>query len=334
MTMRYLHFVFFGMGILLFPVCSCSTRDAAAQILGASSTAPVFLACKAVSETEIIFRFSLPVKVISLRFSPATTINSVEAGSTVRVSIAKNSGPGEKITADLLAEDEHGNTINVLVPFRSRNNRIPAMCVNELRTEYSKPKAEYIEFKTLKAGNLGALRVFIAGNFKNPLVYEFSPVEVNAEEYVLLHLRTPEEGCRDEYGINLDESSGTDAVAGVRDVWIPGSEKLLHKTDIVYILDQDDKVLDAVVLAESPESWWNKEYFAEAADFLFRQDAWKSAEGKIAGPADAVNSSTIKTALTKSISRNEKAADTNTAADWYATAASGYSPGKPNKPQN
>ena len=332
--MRYLYFVFFCMGILLFPVCSCSTREAAAQILGASSTAPVFLACKAVSETEINFRFSLPVKVISLRFSPAITVDSVEEGSIVRVSIARNSSPGEKITADLLAEDEHGNTINVLVPFRSRNNRIPSLCVNELRTEYSKPKAEYIEFKILKAGNLGALRVFIAGNPKNPLVYEFSPVEVNAGEYVLLHLRMPEEGCRDEYGINLDESGGTDAVAGVRDIWISGSEKLLHKTDVVYILDQDDKVLDAVMIVETSESWWSKEYFAEAADFLFRQDAWKSAEGKIAGPADAVNTSTIKTALTKSISRKENAVDTNTAADWYAAAVSGYSPGKPNKLQN
>jgi hypothetical protein len=320
-----------GLCGLFCTVCSCSTGEAAAQVLGASSQSPVFLSCKAVSETEIDFQFSLPVKMVSLRFSPALAVDSVENGNIIKVHFSKGPGPGERLTADLVAEDGRGNTINVLAPLRTRNNRIPALCLNELRTENSKPKTEFIEFKMLSAGNLGALRVYIAGYTKNPLVYEFAPVEVNAGEYVLLHLRTPEETCRDEYGKNLDESGGTDAVAGVRDIWIPGSVKLLHKTDAVYVLDQDDQVIDAVMLAENPGSGWNKEHFAEAADLLFSQGAWHSAAGTTGGPADAVDTSGVKTAMTRSISRNEKTADTNTASDWYVTATSGLTMGKPNK---
>jgi hypothetical protein len=300
------------------------------QILGSSSEAPVFLGCKAVSGTEVDFEFSAPVKVLSLCFSPAFEVETVEEGSTVRVTFGGGLGPGERMTADLVAEDEAGNTINVLVPFRARNSRLPPLLINELRTEYSKPRVEFIELKLLGTGNLGALRVFAVGN-KNPLLYEFPPVEAAAGEYVVLHLRTIEEGCRDECGADLAESGGTDALATARDFWIPGTAKLLHKTDAVYVMDQDDTIIDAVILAEVVEPWWNKDVFAEAAALFLEKKAWKTADGKIPAPSDAVDTGPVKTAATKSISRNEGAEDTNTAADWYVTAASGATPGKQNK---
>jgi hypothetical protein len=76
--------------------CSCATggADAAAQILGKSSEAPVFISCRAVSETEINFQFSLPVKVTSLHFSPEICPDAIENGSTVKVSFSWGPGPG------------------------------------------------------------------------------------------------------------------------------------------------------------------------------------------------------------------------------------------------
>ncbi|MDR2480180.1 MAG: hypothetical protein LBD48_12835 [Treponema sp.] len=336
MKIQYFCVTLMGLCAMFCTVCSCSTGEAAAaatgQILGASSEAPVFLACKTVSETELEFQFSLPVKVVSLRFSPALAVDSIEDGNTVRVCLGESPGPGERITADLLAEDARGNTINALVPLRTRNSRIPALRINELRTEYSKPKVEFIELKMLSAGNLGALRVFIGGYNKNPLIYEFNAVEVAEGEYILLHLRTVEEGCRDEYGEKLDESGGTEAPADVRDFWIPGNKEVLHKTEAVYVLDQDDQVIDAVMLTETADPWWQKEALAEAAELLFKQGAWQSAEGKICGPANAVISG--KTSATQTICRDEVAAgDTNTAADWYIAAKSCATPGKPNNPK-
>jgi hypothetical protein len=312
-------------------VFSCSTEDAIERVLGQSGQPPVFLACKAVSATEVAFRFSTPVKVMSVRFDPGIEIVSVDEGSVVTIGIGGDPGEGERIMADLLVEDDRGNTLNVLVPFRTRNERLPPVLITELRTEYSNPKAEYIEFRTLAAGNLGALRLFIAANTKKPLTYEFSPVEVGAGEYILLHLRTMEADAADETGADLDLSGGTDAVAGARDLWVPGKTKLLHKTDAVYFLDQDDRIVDAVLMSENPDSWWKKEYFAAAAEFLGSQEAWRAAGGKVPGPEDAVITAGIKTAMTRSVSRDEKKPDTDTAADWYVTSTGGISPGKPNK---
>ncbi|MDR2922875.1 MAG: lamin tail domain-containing protein [Treponema sp.] len=332
--MKYVYRLLAVICSIFCTVCSCATgtTEAAAQILGKSSEAPVFLSCKAVSETEIDFQFSVPVKVTSLHFSPEIQPDAIENGSTVRVTLSESPGPGERVTADLLAEDDNGNTINVLVPFRTRNHRLPSLLITEIRTEYSKPKCEFIELKTLEAGNLGALRVFAAGNYKAPLIYEFPPVETAKGEYITLHLRTTEESNRDELGRSLDESGGADSSPAARDIWIPGSAKLLHKTDAVYLLDQADRVVDAVMLSENADPWWNKDYFAESAEFLYNADAWKSPDNKICDPSKAVQSS--GTALTRTICRDESTEkDSNTAADWYITATSSATPGKPNNPK-
>jgi len=329
--MKYLYSLLAVIYSIFCTGCSCATdgAEAAERILGKSSEAPVFISCKAVSETEIDFEFSLPVKVKSLHFSPEIQPDAIENGSTVRVSYNGGLKPGERVTVDLLAEDDNGNTLNVLVPFRSRNDKMPSLLITEIRTEYSKPKCEFIELKTLEAGNIGALRVFVAGNYKAPLIYEFPPIEVAKGEYITLHLRTTEESNRDELGRSLDESGGADSSPSARDIWIPGNSELLHKTDAVYLLDQDDSVVDAVMFSESADPLWKKVYFAEAAEFLYNAAAWKSPDNEICDPSKAVRSA--RTTTSRTICRDESLLkNSGTAADWYITVTSGATPGKPN----
>lgn len=332
--------------LLLFTACillgSCSTGDAALSSLmkGNSSQALTFINCRAVSGDVIEFEFSQPVKITSLYFDPVLNVASVEDGSTVKVKLEGETEPGALLTADLLAEDAKKNTINVLVTLRSRNDRMPQLVINELRTEYSRSvttagttiRVEFIEFKMKTAGNLGAMRVFFAGGSQKPSVYEFAPVEVKKDEYVVLHLRKMEEDCRDEYGINLNESGGTDASPTGRDFWIDGTVKLINKTAcFIYVLDQDDRVLDAVMLSEKPDSWWTKDYLAQAAEFLYSKGAWTSEAGNICTPADAVRSS--GTSATRTICRDETAEKTGSAAAWYITDTSCATPGKENDPK-
>jgi hypothetical protein len=274
----------------------------------------------------------MPVKVVSLSLDPFLQINSIHEDKTVKVNLTETLKPGQRFNTELLAEDEHGQTVGVSVTLYNKNNRKPELIINELRTEYSKPRAEFIEFKIVSAGNLGSLRVFIAGN-NNPMVYEFLPVEVYEDEYIVLHLRTLEDSCVDEYGDSLDESGGTDSSPAARDFWVPGSAKLLRKTDAVYVMDQDDIVLTAVMLSENPDDWWARESLSQTAELFYNQGAWKSPAGNICSPADAISSLNIKTAITRSISRDETINNTNTASDWYVTANSGATPGLPNNPK-
>ncbi|MDR2485778.1 MAG: hypothetical protein LBD55_10330 [Treponema sp.] len=315
---------------LLYSACSNSAESAIQQVLGISAEAPVFLECKAISATEINFRFSLPVKVLSLNFDPPLAVESITEGDMVQVQLNREVNAGERITTDILVEDTHKNTLNVLVPFKARNDRLPSFMITELRTEYSKPKTEFVEIKTLTAGNLGALRLFIASNGIDIPVFEFPPVEVRAGEYIVIHLRSLETEIINETGGNLNASKGTEAFSESRDFWVPDAKKWLRKTDAVFFMDQDDKVLDAVVLSETPDSWESKQEVAKAVELLAKQGAW-SASGKnngSPGPADAV--ATKAATVTRTVCRDERITDNNRSANWYITGTSGATPGKPN----
>ena len=292
-----------------------------------------FLRVKMVSESEIHFEFSSPVRVISISFEPALSIDSIEDGKTVKVFLKETPEPFLYIMADLLVEDEGENVFSMQAQFRSRNMNIPELYINELRTEFTSPnRAEFIEFYIKTAGNLGGLRVFAAGNYKNPMIYEFSPVEVKEGQYVVLHLRSFSDLCVDEYGPDLGASGGNDSSPNARDFWIPGATELLRKTDAVYVLDEVDRALTAVMISETPDLFWKKDYFEKAAEFLFNEGVWESPAGGICTPLDAVSSAKIKSSSTRSISRDETVADSHTALDWYVTQNYGATPGLPNDP--
>jgi len=314
---------------------SCTTPDAASspKKTSGSSQTLTFQKCRAISDDQIEFDFSRPVTIKSLVFFPDLPVASVENGGTVKVTLEGKTEPGKLITVDLLAEDEKRNTINVLVSFRTRNNRMPSLVINEICTEYANAaagkKAEFIEFKMMSDGNLGAMRVVIIGNTSaaKETIYEFSSADVKQGDYVVLHLRTYDPASVDEYGADTLISGGMNS-SSARDFWIPGESKLIHKTSMVYVLDQDDKVLSAVMISEKADSWWTKDYFAETAAFLFANNAWKSAQGEAPGPADAFISA--GTTNTRTICRDESAENTNTASDWYITATSSATPGTAN----
>ncbi|MDR1904686.1 MAG: hypothetical protein LBQ88_20670 [Treponema sp.] len=332
----------FILGILIpvlgFTACSCSTEIAIEEVLGASTASPVFLSFKAVSSTEVAFEFSAPVKVLSLHFEPALEVASISEGANVSINLKQDLGAEKKLLADILVEDENENTLNVLVPFRGRNNRLPPLLINELRTEHSSSttktgkveRIEFVELKTLSAGNLAALRLFIASYSMTEPIFEFPSVEVKSGEYIVVHLRTLETGTVNETGADLGASAGTDASPTGRDFWYPDTTAQLGMTDAVFLLDQDNRVLDSVVLSKTADKW-SKEVFADAAKFLAQQGAWLPGNGKagtIPGPADAVI--TESTTATRTICRDESITDTNKAADWYITDTSKASPGTKN----
>jgi len=330
---------------------TCSTEPAESTLKDALTTkpeAPVFKEYRAVSPTEVDFHFSKPVKVAAISFEPPQTVaETVVEQEVVRVLFAEPLPEGREITVDLLVEDDEANTLNVVTPFRTKNAHVPAMLINELRTVYSKPKSEFVEFVAKEAGNLGALRLYIAGVNSKELptepVYEFPAVQVKAGEYIVLHLRSLEDEIdliRDEVDSDLALSEGTDSSPEARDLWVPGSAKLLHTTDAVWLTDQDDAVIDAVLLSETSGAEWSKAVYAEAAGLLGGVGAWlppsgEAPEGYVPAPADAVPTDTVKTAVTRSVSRDEAAVDSNTLKDWYVTATgkSGATPGGPNSPR-
>ncbi|MDR0598644.1 MAG: hypothetical protein LBG84_00990 [Treponema sp.] len=297
---------------------ACSTEAALQRIIGSSVESPVFYGCKAAAEGEVSFSFSVPVTVKSAYFDPPVEPVSRSDGQTVTFRFNSDLPGGGKLTADILVEDSRGNTLNVLVPFRTRNTQVPDVLISEIRTKNANmskdnPQTEFVKLLIKSAGNLGALRLYAAGNNSGkglaaPLI-EFPPVMVQTGETVVVHTRTlpTQTGCVDETGSNLRESGGHEATLD-RDFWLPGSAARLHNTDVIFIMDQDDKVLDGIVMCEKAEAWKND--VVRAAAMLEEQGAWNGS-----GADSALLTATLTTP--NRTAKRINAPDTNSAADWH-----------------
>jgi len=209
--------------------------------------------------------------------------------------------------------------------------------INELRTEYSlnTNSAEYIEFKVIKGGSMEGLYLYsVMNNAQDIFVYIFPEIDVEAGEYITLHLRTFDrlKSC-DELRDDLTISGGYDSCSTARDLWVTENVKLLYKTGIVYIQNADSKIMDAVILNEKPFGTWNgnQTQYAQIAERLFNAGMWQAADGLKPAPSDAVNTSGVDTSIYKSVSRYEGRENTHSAKDWYITVAGFYTPGLPNK---
>ena len=305
-------------------ITACSTEASLQRLLGTSASAVVFYGCKTPSEGEVNFFFSREVKVTSVYFDPPMETEIIGEGEMVAVRFTPDiSAPplpgGSMVSADILVEDKNRNTLNVLVSFHTRNDRMPELVINEIRTAYSKPRVEFVELKVLTAGNLGAMRLFAAYESEEP-VFEFPPVEVKKGEYIVVHTRSIEPGIVNETGTNLAASGGTDALPTARDFWIPGSLKL-HDTNVIYLMDQDERIIDGVLLLSSAYKW--KDSMTGPAREMARQGAWPGSE-----PEDAFISD--GNTATRTINRDEYRPNSHSKADWYVTVTSGATPGKAN----
>jgi len=307
--------------LAFWTVCSVSCSSEA-TLMGISASPPVFLGCRTEAEGEVHFIFSRDVKVASMYFEPSMETEVLGQGQTVTVRFDDAQLPGgSKVTADILVEDSRRNTLNVLVSFYTRNNHMPSLVINEIRTAYNRPRVEFIEIKTLSAGNLGAMRLFAAYTGNEP-IYIFPPIEVNRGEYIVVHTRSIEPGLVDETGTILNLSRGTDASPNGRDLWMPGSTKL-HETNAIYLMDQDDTILDGVLIASSNTRW--RDSITAAAEEMVRQGIWPGSE-----PGDAFNSE--GNTATRTINRIENRTNSHSPADWYITVTSGATPGRFNNP--
>jgi len=282
------------------------------------------------SKKEIRFNFTSAVKNVSCTFTPHQEIDSIQDGKTVIIYLKENLELQTEFLIELNVIDSWENSLSVEVPLFV-NDWIPKIEINELRTEYSNPKVEFIEFKVKSAGDLQGLQLFIKYNDKKTYVYNFPNVDVTLGEYVVYHLRTLNSTCVNELGENLSESTGTDSCPTARDLWVSTSGKPLHKTDIVYLQDANGEIPDAIFMNVMPAETWCKDhaYFMEIMEKLFNKGAWKSADGNLPGLHDSVDTS--NTTATRSISRYEGRENTHSAKDWYVTDTSGATPGMPNK---
>ncbi|MDR0550818.1 MAG: hypothetical protein LBG72_02235 [Spirochaetaceae bacterium] len=327
--------------LLLTSLAAACTKDADInKLFTVNSSAPAFVLYKPVSGRQVDFMFSTPVEVLDAKLEPDAAGTRWTAGETVSLFFEDEHSTGAQMLVDMLVADAQGSTLSLLLPFRTMNTRLPRILINEVRTQSSSgsvKRGEFIELKTFTAGNLGALRVFIARNGIEEPVYEFPPVEVAAGEYITLHIRTyPEDNAVDELGgVESFELTKTTANANFasRDIWTHINAELLRQSDAVYILDQNGAVLDAVVFYNTEVEWEKYNALSQTVEMLAKQGAWLAKDGTpVENPTANCAALNAGSTPTRTLCRDETVSDSNTANDWYVCKDGGATPGARNNP--
>jgi len=325
-----------GLALIACSICftacsSCAMDPSVVSVWGGDFSVPEIISLVTVDKAEIAAQFTSAVTVSkafvvipgdSETGIPVDWLPGTE-GNSVRFLLEGAVGVGVQAALSATVTDERGNTLSFSMPFTGYNDRVATLLINEVRTDYSKPKVEYIEFLVLKEGNLGGIEICNAMNTVRPF-WEFPAVEVSAGDFILYHLRSVEEGLVDETDA-IDVSAGIDARPLARDFWDTLTSAPLKKTNVIILRDRKGgTIMDALLSAESEKTDWPNGTVASAAEAAVTEGAW------LPGPlvSDAVVST--GTSPTRTLGRSTDSADSGAKTDWAICATGKCTPGATN----
>jgi len=340
---------------------SCAMDPEVVSVWGGDVSLPRFLGLEVVSAREVRASFSSPVTLVTASVSlagtgaaggepaasdepaardepaemPGTVSWEDSPGSgTILMNLAEAPGIGTRAVLEATVRDGKGNTLSFAAPFTGFNDRVAGLRINEVRTDYSKPKVEFVEFLVTAAGNLAGMEFFIAGNTASP-VWEFPAAEVVPGDYVVYHLRSVEEGLVNETG-GVSASSGVDSCPDARDFWDVQSKAPLKETNVLLLRSRKGGSLqDAFLCAEAGRTEWPTDALRLAALEAFEAGLWS--------PGPLVSDAFCSTGMTvtRTAGRNPAPAASgagapgtagavSSAACWRICATSRASPGRQN----
>lgn len=318
-------------------IAGCSVVPESVSVWGGDVSAPELTEVTVEGEGTLLVRFTAPVTVLDAsvtvpsdgrRFPASWT--SLDGGKTASFAVSGTPGIGVRAFISGSVADGTGSTLSFSVPYTGYNPRPASLVINEVRTEYEKKgsayRVEYIEFYVRKAGNLGGVQVCNPRNEKHPS-YEFPAVEVSPGEYVVLHLRSLEEGLVNETGA-IDASAGTDSSPLARDFWDTQKTEPLKGDNVLLVRERDGgNIMDAFLFANEKLTDWPTDAVTLAATEAVAAGQWKPG----AAVTDAFRYS--KAAAVNTFGRDEKSTDSDVASDWANSESKKYSPGKANVPR-
>jgi hypothetical protein len=241
--------------------------------------------------------------------------------------------PGRMYTCRSDVQDESGNMLSFIIRYYGWNPHIPPILINEFNPEGSGNNPDSIELFAKGNGNTAGLTLFLGTSDFFSEKYVLPSLEVQAGDYIIIHMRP--EGLSGEITETIDKTESTGKLASdlAWDLWVDGDKPVSGKNGIISLYTNPfGSIIDAVpyssrVTADSEDyRGWTSATFNMIEDLSFL-NIWECTDGFIR-PEDAVNSE--KTTGTRSICRNSLSVDTDSGTDWHIVPTGKKSFGKVN----
>ena len=286
---------------------------------------------------EVYFNKDTWVERASLAVYPDLVVVSVEDGSpVVLISLRQPGEPGKRYTLEMSVRDEQGNTCSFLYHFYGYNPRIPAVLINEVIVNSpSTTTYNLVELAVLSDGNMEGVTLFEGTKSFADKTFIFPSLEVRAGEFILVHFNTIEAaGEINETGGNIKAASGKGASATAWDFWLPGTGNLTKDNDVISLYtDPEGDLIDGLLYTSrryEPGAKYNgfgTSLMLNKATQLVSGGGWITLKEE-PFPEDAFDPS--RATSTRSICRDSRSTDTNSAADWHIVPTGKRSPGAKN----
>ena len=332
----------------LLSACGTSNEGFSAMV-GVDLIPPLYTRMEVEDAQGIELYFSEPVRVsveqvYSIAPAPALT---VEAGmsDSPRIHFESPLEPGRRYEVDIFAFDEQGNSTAVHLPFYGYNEDLPLVQIHEFTTQGSSRHPDMVELLVLEDGNLAGLTLYegTPQDWDTQLV--FPDMYVPGGTYIIVHYKP--QGIESEQNeVAMDQASGgrhPDAL----DFWIPDGDGLTGNNGAITLtsMPAGGGIVDAVLYSNRTSDsdtryrGFGSHRVREMANELHLAGAWLPASTSAAASTDTAAHTHIRpedaidpedSTATRSMNRSAQTADTNSAADWYITATSGYSFGEAN----
>ncbi|MDD7417035.1 MAG: hypothetical protein PUK48_06685 [Spirochaetales bacterium] len=308
-----------------FTGISCTLNPQGIHILNGDYTSPKLLSFDLLSENSASVRFSRSIildeiQVENLTSKTKVDIEATDNGNGVwQINFTENMDCANFYTLEGNVKDEHGNSLYFKNKFQGYNSRVPQLQLNEIRTELSKPKCEFIELLILSDGNLAGMQIITASDGEEKSII-LPPAEVKKGEFVVIHMRKLEEDCVNELYENTLISGGTESGTH-RDLWIDNTSARIAKSDIIIVKDRfDGNIVDALIFRESSCQNWKNEYMNKCAQEVFQSGIWQGTDEESAVCSDGLT-------VTRTLCRKD---DSHSQNSWIVVGTGKHSPGKEN----
>lgn len=279
---------------------SCKVSSEGIQVLSGDYESPELQSVCVKSDSEIAVNFSEPVKVCGISLCEATDMQDMTSieylskrpasmplcvvpssdGKSFVCNLSVPTQIGRKYILFGQIEDENGNSLTFTAPVTGYNSRAAAVVFSEFQDKSTVlGGCEFIELYVLEPGNLAGL-VISSANDGEEFDVSLPPVEVNAKEFVVVHLRNTGDGCINEIGDELDLSTAPGSSAG-RDIWINNTENRLGATqDVILLYDENaGLVKDAFLYSRSTKIEWTKPVYSISAEKACENGIWSEGSG-------------------------------------------------------
>ncbi len=299
--------IFFTLILILFSAVSCSNKALNIEnlLINEDKRHAQILSYSLVDNNSFDISFSERVEIKEVSYNGEREKTHI-VGKEISLPLPYVLERGEKYTLALTFSKNGGNTFRAYFTLYGKNTNKAVLLINEVSVDGNASNPDRVELLVIKDGNTGGMMV--TDELENAKVV-LPAIDVARDDIIVIY---------------WDSKSKKDTLTrGVNSTYyVDGGVQttLISTTGAVLLYDEvGGTIIDALPYSDFTEASLKKEKFISLLAYLIEIGEW---EGE-AVPSDKVTASRV-------LSRLPGGWDTNSAEDWFTTAAKASSFGYPN----